>query len=87
VAITDDLKEFLQERDRILRELDVHGARKMLLNPDANVDMVMLALHKARYNCTSIERPLRLLSKRWLAAGGYGGLAGQDLLPNDELPS
>lgn len=83
----DELKVFLEERDRVLRELDVPAARKMLLNPDADIETIVLALHKARYVCTSLERELRLESKRWLAAGGYGGFGGQPLLPNDELPS
>ena len=82
--MTPDIKEFKTRRDKALRELDMDYAREML--PHASNDEVrLLALHKARYECTSIEDHFRLESKAWLREHHCGGIRAP-LLPGDELP-
>lgn len=53
---------------------------------NASDGMMTLVAHKARYECTSIARELRLESAEWLRARGHGRLTGDPLLPQGELP-
>lgn len=77
------LATFLAERHRMLRTLDVAAAQAKM--PGASDEVVLIALHKARYDCTAIEDELRHESARWLRERGYRGLTGP-LLPEGELP-
>lgn len=80
-----DLIEFLRQRDDALRTLDMDFARKLM--PGASSDEVrLMALHKARYETTSMEPALRHASRAWLAERGYKRLTGTDLLPEGVLP-
>jgi hypothetical protein len=80
-----ELESFLAARNKALIELDMDYARLML--PKASSDEVrLIALHKARYNCTAIPAEYRHASRKWLAERGYQGMAGQELLPEGELP-
>jgi hypothetical protein len=81
----DELAKFLAARDKALTLLDMKWARKML--PGASDDLVLLiTMHKTRYNCPTIATPLRLESAEWLRAGGFKDLHGIELLPRGELP-
>jgi len=78
------LEEWKQARNRALTELDLEWARKEC--PEASSDEVLLiALHRARYECDSIADALRLESGEWLRARGHRGMYGA-LLPPGELP-
>jgi len=73
------------ERIKALRALDVVWARREA--PAASSDEVLLvALHKARYRCRQIQDDLRHESAAWLRAHGFGDLHGEPLLPPGELP-
>lgn len=67
-------KQHLQ-RSRAIRELDVKWARKQ--NPRVvSEQAVLMALHKARYDCEDIEPELRAESAKWLKANGWEVLYG-----------
>ena len=78
----------LDDRLRIMRELDIEAAKAFFLNsanqPDANVAEIML--HKSRYECVLIERNYRLESYWFLKSRGLKRIGGAPLLPNGELP-
>lgn len=48
-------------------------------------DVLLISMHKARYDIPSIPRELRLESAEWLRARGYGAYK-VSLLPPGELP-
>lgn len=74
------------EKIRILEALDVAAARQHM--PDASSEeVVLLALHKARYLCGHVRAELRHQSGAWLRERGYGMYMGEPLLPPGELPS
>lgn len=73
--MNDAVKRYVKERNDALRKLDMEWARKML--PDASSDHVrLMAMHKARYEATGIEKHLRLESQAWLQDHGYGRMCG-----------
>jgi hypothetical protein len=73
-----------QNRNRMLRELDVRSAKGAM--PGASDDeVVLIALHKARYDCVDIEAELRHASGAWLRERGFGRMHGP-LLTEGELP-
>lgn len=74
----------IAERDRMLIELDLLAAAKIM--PDTSDDVRIVAMHKARYECTSIDDPSRHKSGEWLRERGYGRMYGMELLPKGELP-
>jgi len=79
-----DLKAMLERRNAALANLDLEYAREMTGGKD---DVVLLmALHKARYECTALADDLRNFSALWLRGHGYKRFDGSDLLPNGELP-
>lgn len=86
-----EIEKFLEERDRILIDLDVDGFRDQLTSgghPEAkDIDdkILVISLHKARYEATSISDNARHRSAIWLRTNGYGRIGGP-LLPKGELP-
>lgn len=80
-----ELGHLLDERLNALRTLDVAWARREA--PGASSDEVLLiALHKARYRCREIEAALRHESAEWLRSRACGDLFGEPLLPPGRLP-
>lgn len=72
-------------RNKALSNLDIDWARRMM--PDASNDHIrILAMHKARYECTQIAKDLRLISGEWLRKRGYERMYGGEILPEGELP-
>ena len=83
--MSGDLQKWIEERNRGLAALDMEYARKML--PGASSDfMLLLAMHKARYECTDLSDDLRHESAKWLREGGWSRMTGGPLLPDGELP-
>ena len=85
---TEEFKALLDERDRVVRTLDVEGARKLhpggyYADPDSTV---LIALHKARYELLHMPAELRHASGAWLRERGYGRMTGGPLLPEGQLP-
>ena len=73
----------MAERDRALIALDLEYARGLM--PATTDDVRLIAMHKARYETTSIPRELRHASGAWLRERSYGRVRGP-LLPEGELP-
>lgn len=79
-----ELQAMLAERNRALAELDLDYAKKQTGSEDEGV--LLLAMHKARYECTALADDLRNFSALWLRGHGYKRFDGSELLPNGELP-
>ncbi len=83
--MSDQLAKMLAERNAALVTLDMDYARRML--PTASSDEVrLLAMHKARYECTAIAAEFRHASGHWLREHGSKRMDGSELLPEGELP-
>ena len=79
------LEEALAERNAKLTALDMDWAREQM--PNASSDKVRLcAMHKARYECTALDRDVRIASYKYLKLRHYKRMTGDDLLPYGELP-
>ena len=68
--MSDQLNDFLKERNRAFEALDLEWARKML-PPGTSDEMLLLSMHKARAECMGISAEARQASRAWLAANGY----------------
>jgi len=79
-----DLKAMLERRNTALANLDIEYAREM--TGGKNDAVLLMALHKARYECTALADDLRNFSALWLREHRYKRWNGADLLPNGELP-
>ena len=80
-----NLAQFLAERDKALIDLDMDWARRTM--PDVSDDLVrLMALHKARYEVTTLSAELRHTSGQWLRERGLHRFDGTDLLPEGMLP-
>jgi hypothetical protein len=84
-ATSADFQAWKEARNEALRTLDLDYARNQMGRP-ASDEMLLLSLHKARYECTGIEPEYRHESARWLRERGYGRLTGTPLLDDGELP-
>lgn len=79
-----ELADFLAERNKALAKMDMDYAEKMM--PKARHEVRLMAMHKARYECTAIAPVLRSESGEWLRNNGLGRLDGSPILPHGELP-
>ncbi len=69
----------------ILERLDIDLAKMMM--PEASSDRVILiALHKARYESINIASELRQESRKWLEINGYGRYKKQSFSSDGSLP-
>jgi hypothetical protein len=85
IDIDVNISSVLAERNKALSNLDMEWARRNMQG--ASSDHVrLLAMHKARYECTSIAAELRHLSAKWLRDRGYLRMYRMELLPEGELP-
>lgn len=79
------LREELQARNRMLINMDLVAARKMM--PPGRVmsdEALIVGMHKTRLHVSSLPRALRQASLDWLRANGFNDLHGQPL--PDRLP-
>ena len=81
---SDGFEAFLAERNRALETLDMAYAAKMM--PAAAPEVRLMAMHKARYECTAVSRTSRLESGAWLRKNNVLRLTGTEPLPEGELP-
>jgi hypothetical protein len=80
-----EANDFLERRNIALRDLDMDYARAVM--PNASSDEVrLIAMHKARYECTEIFTDLRQASERWLKERQYKRLGNLDWPTSGELP-
>lgn len=78
------IAKWREERNAALRSLDLDYMRKALPHaPDKEV--LLMAMHKARYECTDLDAEQRHTSAQWLRERGLGARTGP-LLPEGELP-
>lgn len=83
------LEELEQRKRRIAKALDVSGSKRLIRDlgysgPLAD-DVLLVALHKTRYQDDEMPTELRHESAYWLRERGHGGPFGP-LLPEGELP-
>jgi len=80
----EDIAEFVRKRNEALVALDMDWARDRM--PGSTTDEIrLMAMHKARYECTGIADDLRHDSRKWLQERGFQRLV-DDFLPGEELP-
>jgi hypothetical protein len=80
----NNLEKFLARRNRALADLDLEYAKEV--TGSDNEEILLMALHKARYECVQLDDDLRNFSALWLRQHGYKRDDGSDLLPHGELP-
>ena len=83
--LENDLQKWNRARNKALRTLDMRWARREALPDKPPNDVLLAALHKARYQCPAIEVELRMESGRWLLAHGMQGIDGA-IPPDGGLP-
>lgn len=66
----EDIKDWLAERKLALETLDMAYARRNFPNASSD-EVLLLAMHKARYECTDIAANLRRASEKWLKARDF----------------
>ena len=81
-----DFAQQLAERDRVLNELDLEGARKILKTSSPD-EVVLLSSHTARLECLNISDAKRRESQKWLADRGYKSLKGEPVIYGAPLPT
>lgn len=81
-----ELETYLAERNKALEGMDLTYGQSMLPK-GTRLEVVELAMHKARYECLSISNAARHTSAAWLRERGYGRFDGSALLPEGELPT
>lgn len=76
---------WVKERDEALRTLDLAWARQQ--HPEGKDEVLLIGMHKARYEAVNIAPELRQQSRVWLEERGYKRIAGMEF-PKDrsELP-
>jgi hypothetical protein len=80
-----ELARYISERNCALLNLDMDWARKNM--PAASSDEVrLIAMHKARYDCTGIEDSERHASRKWLQERGYKRIENMEFLQEGKLP-
>ena len=79
------LSDWRVERNRALATLDMEYARREM--PNASSDEVrLMAMHKARVECTDIDSSLRLASVKWLHARNLGRIGPIDWIIVEDIP-
>ena len=76
--------KWLARRNKALAELDLSFAKQEY--PEGSDEVLLVALHKARVDCTDLPDPLRLDSVEWLRERGFSRVSGLPLPPVGELP-
>ena len=83
--MSDEIAAWRAKRNVALMALDIHWAREHCPGASGD-DVLLLALHKARYDCADLPPEARHDSGEWLRSGGYGRISGGEILPPGELP-
>lgn len=78
------LNEMLKTRNAALLNLDFDTIATWM--PGASREVVEMAAHKARYECTALPADCRHQSAEWLRSRSLGRFNGTELLPEGELP-
>ena len=79
-------KDYAYERDKALSSLDLVWVRQNVkLMRHASDEVVLMTIHKARYEATGVEPKLRHNSREWLQRRGLRRLV-DEFLTEDQLP-
>lgn len=82
-----NMKEYVYDRDQALTHMDLQWVRDSTTSLNGKPDeVVLMTIHKARYEAVGVSAELRHESREWLQARGLRRLAGE-FLPKDQLPS
>jgi hypothetical protein len=79
------IEQYLTERDQAASIMDLEWARQNGMAGMSD-ESIRIAMHKMRYELTSIDPELRHESAKWLRDRNYGRMTGGALLPEGELP-
>lgn len=81
----DEIEQWRADRNKALIMLDMEWARKRL--PDAtSANVLLMAMHKARYECTDLDMETRLISSEWLKTNKCDRMDGTPVLNAGILP-
>ncbi len=83
--MSQTIGEYIKRRNEALANLDLAWARSMV-NPAADNGALLISMHKARVEISSIPADLRFESIKWLQAHGYSRLGHLPFPPPGELP-
>ena len=83
-GIHADIAAWKAERNAALEAMDMRYAENMM--PKAAPEVRLMAMHKARYECTGISRDARLQSAAWMREHDIMRFTGTPVLPGKELP-
>jgi len=79
------VEDFVRERNAALTALDMDYARAHAPFPMSD-EVLLLGMHKARYECTGIAPEARRASRTWLEARGSRRIGNLPWPDGDELP-
>lgn len=81
---SEELEAWKRERNAALTSMDMAYAEKLM--PRAHPEVRLMAMHKARYECTEIAPELRQESRKWLESHGLHRLGGLPWSADGSLP-
>jgi hypothetical protein len=81
------LNDYIKERDRAFENDDLEWTQRQLahLNP-LHPNVILMAFHKARYECPSVSRDQRLASQKWLHDNHVRKYDGSYVILGEALP-
>jgi hypothetical protein len=79
------IEAYVVERDAALERGDLEWVKNQL-PPGTSPTVVLMTLHKARYEAVNISREKRLESASFLKSNNLKRSCGAPLLPDGELP-
>lgn len=87
MSAQEKFKDYIYERDKALANLDLEWvlANTSTLKGKSD-EVILMCIHKARYEATGVLPKLRHESREWLQARGLRRLSGE-FLPKDKLPT
>lgn len=83
------LDEYISERNRAFETDDLQWTRRFLTEngtPPSHESVVIMAFHKARYECPGVSEKKRLESQKWLFENKVTKLDGTFVEPGEALP-
>jgi hypothetical protein len=81
---TATVDEYVKARDEALANLDLEWARNQC--GGGSDEMLLVALHKSRYDAVRIAPELRHASRKWLEERGYKRIGGLPWPADGSLP-
>lgn len=79
------MNKFIKERNRAFETGDLNWARS-IIPYEASDEVIEIAFHKARYECTQVSDARRLESQKWLVERNMRRITGEPIALGDPLP-